>query len=181
MTALLRWTTAAMCLIIGAGVACAPFTSPGTDPRAVGPAVAVGLVGVAVLGLGVAGWTQAVGGATVLLAAGYGISLVGRGTRFDNGVLVIAPALLLVTEIAYWSLDARLLGAEADWPRRAARTLAEAAAALLAAGGIQAAVALPSARGVGLSALGVAAAVGVLAVADRLGRRARAEDPAPGR
>ncbi len=181
MTALLRWVTAAMCLVVATGVACAPLTSPATDSSAVGPAVVIGLAGVAVLIVGLAGWTPAVGGGAVLLGAGYGISLLGRGGAFDNGVLVIAPALLLVTEIGYWSLDARIRGAEADWTRRATRVLALAAAALLAAGGIQAAVALPPARGVGLSALGVAAAIGILAVADRLGRRARADDPAPGR
>lgn len=181
MTVPLRWAAATVAVMLAAAVACAPLTSPATAAAAVGPAVAIGLAGVAVLFAGLAGWAPAVGGSALLLGAGYGISLIGRGGVFDSGALFVAPALLLVTELGYWSLDARVRGSRADWTRRASLLAALAAAALIAAGAIQAAVALPAARGFGLSTVGVGAAIGVLVIAERLARRAPAEDPAPGR
>jgi hypothetical protein len=181
MTAALRGTTAAVSVGLAVAVAGAPLSSPATDHRAVAPAVVVGLVGVAALVVGLLGWAPAVGAAVLLLGGGYGISLIGRGGVFDSGAVFIAAALLLVTETAYWSLDARVRGADDDWPRRAVTVAASAAAGLVAAAAVQAAVTLPAAGGLGLSAAGVAAAVGVLVLADRLARRRPADDPATSR
>jgi hypothetical protein len=181
MTTPLRWTTAAVSVGLAATVACAPLSSPATDHRAVTPAVAIGVAAVVVLMIGLLGWTPAVGGAVLLLGAGYGISLIGRGGLFDSGAVFVAATLLLITETGYWSLDARLRGAEADWRRRAVMVVASGGAGLVAAGAVQAAVTLPAVGGLGLSAAGVAAAVGVLVIADRLARRRPADDPATGR
>jgi hypothetical protein len=179
-TVSLRWATAAVCVALAVSVACVPLTSPATAAGAVGPAAGVGLAGVVLLLAGLAGWSPGIGGSVALMGTGYGISLVGHGGVFDRGALFVAPAILLIAELGYWSLDARVVGAGDGWARRAALVAAEAVAALIAAGAVGAAVALPAARGFGLSAMGVAAAVGVLAIASRMGRPA-VEDPAPPR
>ena len=181
MTAALRWSTASVCLLLAVSVACVPLTSPATATAAVGPAVGVGLAGVALLALSLAGWTTGIGPSVVLVAAGYGVSLIGHGSAFDTGVVLVAPAVVIVAELAYWSLDARTPGAEAVWARRAGLLAAQAAVAVIAAAAVEAAVALPSARGFGLSAAGVGGAIGILVIAGRVGRPSRAKDPASGR
>jgi hypothetical protein len=175
MSSVLRWTTAALDLLVAAAVACAPLTATAIDRRAVGPSVALSLIGVGVLTAGLAGLASAIGSGTLFLGAGYGLSLIGRGGAFDSGVLFVAPALLLVSELAYWSLDARIAGAGTDWTRRLGMVAAMAGAGLVAAAAIQATVSLPSVRGIALTAAGVAAAVGVLLIADRLARRSAAD------
>jgi hypothetical protein len=177
----LRAATAAVCLAVATAVACAPLTSTATDSRAVGPAVALGLAGVAAVAVGLLGWASAVGAGAFLLGAGYGVSLVGHGDSVDSGVVFIAAALLLVTEMGYWSLDARVTGSAAAWPSRAAHVAAFTGAGALAAGAVQAAVALPPARGLALTAAGVLGAVGVLLIVDRLARRGPPGDTAESR
>jgi len=108
------------------------------------------------------------------LGAGYALSLVGGGSGVDEGVPLVAVALLLCAELAVWSLDERP-GISAERPVVAGRVVGLvllALASLAAATLIAALTAAPVGGGLAWTVLGAAAAVLTVGVAARLARGA---------
>jgi hypothetical protein len=167
----LRLTTAGACLAVAVAVALAPLVSPATDARAVGPAVGLGLGGAALAAIGLIGWAPGLAWGAGALGAGYGVSLIGRGGTFDGGAVLVAPALLLVTELGYWSLDARVPGSAAVRARRMGLVTGGVVLALVGAATVAVGMELPPMTGLALSAAGIAAVVGAAALALLLARR----------
>jgi len=140
-----------------------------------GPLVGlVGLLAVLLLVLALLGrysgllpWVLAVAGAQ------YTTFLVIRESSIDGYAPIFGAGLLLVAELAYWSIERRVPGppGEGLTSRRGSLLIA----ACIAAGGIGGlilAMAELSVRGgLWLEALGVAAAVGAIAVLARLARQ----------
>lgn len=84
-----------------AGLALAAALAAGDVPLAAG---AIGGSGAVVLTLGVAGrFGAAVTVGLALLGAGYAVSLIGRDIAPGAGL--VAAALLVVAELAYWSVE----------------------------------------------------------------------------
>lgn len=104
--------------------------------------------------------------AVVALGAGYGISLGIQGGTLDGRAPVLAAALFLLAELAYWSLELR--EAVADEPgtylRRIGLLSALALGALAVGAGLLAIVDAGERGGVSLEALGAFAAVAALAI-----------------
>jgi hypothetical protein len=108
----------------------------------------------------------------VLLGIAYAIPLFVRGSGIDEGAPLVGAGLLLCSELAAWSFDER-------WRITAERAVVAArgtAVALLvlgalgASGLVLALAAAPIGGGLAWTALGAAAAVGVVGLAARLGR-----------
>ena len=134
---------------------------------------AVGLLGVLLLLVALAGQLPAVvAWAVALLGAAYATALLLRGGTIDGLAPVVAVGLLLTAELAYWSLEPHL-PSDRGIARRRAQRLALLA---LVGGGVSALVLAASEAagrgGLGLEALGVAAAAGALAVVAWLSRSA---------
>jgi hypothetical protein len=113
------------------------------------------------------GWTIVLGGLA------YAIAFLAHGTHVDEVAPLVGAGLLLSSELATWSVDAR-------WPVAADRAVVVSRAiavcglclAGLAAGALVVGLtAAPVGGGVAWTALGAAAAVLVVAVAARLARR----------
>jgi hypothetical protein len=141
--------------------------------------VAPGAIAVLVLALALwRGWTTAVAWALVLLACGYALSLSLGPERatIDAAAPVIAAGLLLVAELAYWSLELRDPGRwEGPLLARRLAVLGTLALVSLALGSVVVVfTTLETGSGVGLTLLGVAAAVATLAILAGLARRAAA-------
>jgi cytochrome c oxidase assembly factor CtaG len=121
----------------------------------------------------VVGWPLPIGAALLLLAAQYAAALALLDAAVDAGAPLYAAGLLLVGELSYWSLELRAPGREET--RVLARRLVLLAALALVAGALGVSVlALTSASvggGVVWDSVGIAAAVGVLAIIARLARR----------
>jgi hypothetical protein len=132
-------------------------------------ALAFGLLAVCL----VVGWPLPIGAALLLLAAQYAAALALLDAAVDAGAPLYAAGLLLVGELSYWSLELRAPGREET--RVLARRLVLLAALALVAGALGVSViALTSASvggGVVWDSVGIAAAVGVLAIIARLARR----------
>jgi hypothetical protein len=111
--------------------------------------------------------------ALALAGAEYGVFLVIREESIDGWAPVYGAGLLLVAELAYWSLERRVPG-----PPREGLTFRRATlvtAGCVGAGGIGGLILaigeLSVQGGLWLEALGVAAAVGSIALLARLARQ----------
>ena len=111
--------------------------------------------------------------ALVLVAAGYAVFLAARDSdSLDAAAPLVGCALLLVAELAYWSVELATAG-RAERPvllRRVAALLGLAGAALVLGSAALAAAALPLGGGLTWDLVGVAAAAAALAVIARLAR-----------
>ncbi len=107
-----------------------------------------------------------------LLGAEYATALLLRGGTIDPFAPVVAVGLLLVAELAYWSLEPHLAGDRGIARRRVQRLVLLA----LVTGGVSAIVLAASEAagrgGLGLEAIGVAAAAAALAIVALLARSA---------
>lgn len=111
--------------------------------------------------------------AVLALGAGYGISLGVEGGTLDGRAPVLAAALFLLAELAYWSLE--LHEAVADeagaYLRRIGLLSALALGALAVGAGLLAVVDAGDRGGLALEALGAFAAVAALAIVALATRR----------
>ena len=149
--------------------AAAVLASP--DPRAL-----AGAAGVMVLGGGLLlGRARPLPFGLALLGASYVVAVLGRPAGLDPLAPAFGAALLLVAELAYWSLDVRV-PARRDpglQRRRALRVAGLVGAAFLLDACVVLGAALGGLAGGGLllSLLGMAAAVGTLSLAAALAWR----------
>jgi hypothetical protein len=109
--------------------------------------------------------SYAIGLALAALGGTYAVLFAAEGARLDRLAPVYAAGLLLVAELAFWSIESRV-PAWSDpelliW-RLARRALAWAVAAVLGAVVVADAAAATGGGGLVLEALGVAAAIGAL-------------------
>lgn len=113
----------------------------------------------------VLGWTLLVPAAVALAGAMYGIQLALDAEPLDTVAPVIAAALVLTAELAYWSLEERehLPGDAGDGLRHAAFVAVLGIAALLLGGALLALVDRVRAESAALDVLGAIAAAAVLA------------------
>ena len=131
-----------------------------------GPAGAIGLVGTAALAVGVGlrrGTPVAAG--LALVGVAYGVSLVGQG--LDGTASLFAGGLVLVAELAYWSIEpgAAVRVGRTATARRAAFALALAVGSSVLGGLLLAAGATPLRGDTAFGVLGVAALLLVAAIA----------------
>ena len=138
-----------------------------------GLAAGVGLLGALILVVAlVARFPGLVAWAVALLGAGYSAALLLEGGTIDAGAPLYAVGLLLLAELAYWSLELHLPSDPGITARRVGRLVLIA----LVAGGVSALVLaaseLAAEGGLGLEALGVAAAGAALALVALLARSA---------
>jgi hypothetical protein len=143
------------------------------------PLVAAAPGALALLLLGVAlwrGWPTFVAWALALLATGYALALALGPERatLDAAAPVVAAALLVVAELAYWSLELRDPGRwEGPLLARRLGMLGVLALVSLALGSVVVVFTTVEIEGgIGLTALGVGAAVATLAILAGLARRA---------
>jgi hypothetical protein len=139
--------------------------------------LALGAAAVATLLAALArGIAPAVPVAVAGLAAAWTVSAWSRGSEAPDATIAVAAAVFLATELAYWSLEQV---AVADEPELAARRVAglalRVAAALALAAFLLAALGLHAHGGLALEAVGVGAAVGLLALVFVLARADSAE------
>jgi hypothetical protein len=139
-----------------------------------GPLVgAIGLVAVLFLVIALVGRKEGLlPWAFVLAGAEYAVFLVIREGSIDGWAPIYGAGLLLVAELAYWSIERRVPGSPGEGLtfRRATLVVAVCVGAG-GVGGLILAIAELSVRGgLWLEALGVAAAVGALALLARLAR-----------
>ena len=132
----------------------------------------LGVAGVVLVVLAVAlGRAGLVGPGLVVMLAGYAASVVARDSAaLDAAAPVVGGTLLVVAELAYWSIE--LKGKEPEdrsvVVRRLATLAALTAGALALGAGVLAATALPLGGGLVWNVVGVAAAVAALALIARL-------------
>ena len=114
--------------------------------------------------------------ALLALGGGYATLLGLEGGALDERAPVVAAALFLVAELAYWSLELREAVADeaGAYVRLVALLAALALGALAVGAGLLAVVDAGGSSGVGLEALGAVAAVAALAIV-ALGARRRTE------
>jgi hypothetical protein len=115
--------------------------------------------------------------ALVLVAAGYAATLTARDANaLDPAAPLVACALLLVAELAYWSVELASSGRAESRVllRRLAALLGLAAAALALAAGVLAATAMPFGGGLAWNLVGMTAAAGAIALIAELARRSGA-------
>ena len=134
---------------------------------------ALGSSAVLLLALGLLGRAStAVAGALVLVGAAYALSAWTHGRAVGGAAALVAVGVLLAAELAYWSLEHGGVTTEGEvvW-RRLAGVFGLAAVALVLSSSLLVAVELRTGGGAALEALGVAAAVGVVAVLVALAHR----------
>jgi hypothetical protein len=133
-------------------------------------AAAAGLVALA-LAL-VSGWPAPIPWAVVSLGASYAVSLHGQ-QAIDGRAPVVGGLLVLVAELAYWSLERRTpVGDEAGLHlRRAVSVLATTLGATAVAAALLAVTSLPLGGSVTWDAFGLAAAAGAVATLALLSQR----------
>lgn len=111
------------------------------------------------------------------LGGEYGVLFAAEGRALDELTPVYAGAFVLVAELAFWSIERRVPA----WsePALVERSLVRLAATCLGAAGVAALVMVAAAAagggGIALEAIGVAAAIGALALVAVLVRRSAAE------
>jgi hypothetical protein len=152
-----------------AGVHAATLARPeAREPLAVAGAATCAAVVIAAT----AAWPRVVGAAVVALAAGYAIGL-GLHTGPDPLAPVEAALLLAAWELGHWACEVHApAGTDAGWLRDRLLQLATGLAGAMVVGWIALAPGgAGRTGGLALTGLGVAAAVGVLALAARLARR----------
>jgi hypothetical protein len=132
---------------------------------------------VALVGGIVLGWTPLVPAAAALAGGLYGVELAIADAPLDAAAPAVVAALLLCTELAYWSLEERTRwrGDAGDGLRRVAVVALLGVAAFLVAGLLLALVDAVRARGLALDLLGAAAAAAVLGMVMLLAGRDRRE------
>ncbi|HKX47207.1 MAG TPA: hypothetical protein VJM06_00955 [Gaiellaceae bacterium] len=113
----------------------------------------------------VLGWSPLIPVAAALAGGLYGVELAISDAPLDAAAAGIAAALLLCTELAYWSREERTrwLGDPGDGLRRAAMVALLGAGAFFVSASLLALVDAVRARGLALDLLGAIAAVTVLA------------------
>ena len=155
--------TGATALVIGVVLAAVPLSAG----RAVGGLQAIaGLAGLIALLVGLAGWPAGFGLSVAALASGYTLGVAGR-VGADPTAPVEAAGLVLMAELAVWSLEARSLAPDTRevlaWRLR---RLAVVVAGTITLGALVVAVSdLPAHSGAPLGAVGAASAVAVLSLA----------------
>jgi len=136
--------------------------------------VGLGVAACVLLALALAvGWASLVPWPLVLLGGAYAWSV--GGGEVDQWSPLYAAALLAVAELSYWSLElrGRVEDAERLNERRAGLIVALALGTIACGGVVLAATSLRIGEGVAVDLLGVAAAVGALAVVASLARAKR--------
>jgi len=143
------------------------------------PAWAVGLLGavcaVVLAAALLAGWPSLVAPAAAALGAGYAVVVAANGGSLDLAAPLVAVALLLVCELAYWSHELR--ATSPDEP--GARALHAAWLALLALGSLVPGAALlvlagaAQVSGIAVETAGALAAVAAVAAVVMLARGTR--------
>jgi hypothetical protein len=109
--------------------------------------------------------------AIALLGAGYALALVGHGDTVDDGVLLVAPALLLVAELGYRSLEPRGIRPERSLVAGDAGVLAALlGGSVVTAGAVLATTTLDVGGRSVLVGAGVVAAAGALTLTASLAR-----------
>jgi hypothetical protein len=107
----------------------------------------------------------------ISLGIAYTVSLVLRGSGVDGGAPLVAAALLLSAELAAWSIDEQFaIPAERAVVVARASALAALVLGSLVVATLVVALSLAPASGLAWTALGAAAAVGVVGLAVRLAR-----------
>ena len=163
--------------MVAVGAAAGLATYPAAQDIRLQP-VSLGLavLGVVLLVFGLVARSSAgIGFALVSLGATYGVLFTAEGSRLDRLAPVYAAGLLLVAELAFWSVESRV-PAWSDpelviW-RLARLALACAGAAVLGAIVIADASAGTGGGGLVLETLGVAAVIGAIVLVTALVRRA---------
>jgi hypothetical protein len=160
-----RVVTAALSLL-GAGLLTA-WTLLGIDSQVVLAIAAVAaLPGIVALAVAlVSGWAAPIPLTVVSLGASYAVSLHGHRT-IDGRAPLVGAALLLVAELAYWSLERRThVGDEAGLHlRRAVSILVMTFGSAAVAAILLAATSVPLGGSVTWDAFGLAAAAGAVAI-----------------
>jgi len=135
-----------------------------SDVRAVGARVAA-LALLALLAALVLGWSPLVPVALLLAGGLYGAQLAIDDAPLDAAAPVVAAALLVAAELAYWSLEERerIPGDPGSSLGRAALVAGIGAAALVVSALLLALVDVVSARGLAFDLVGAAAAAAALA------------------
>jgi hypothetical protein len=114
--------------------------------------------------------------ALVGLGAAWTLAAWSRGGKVPDGTIVVAAGIFAVAELAYWSLEQV---PASDEPELAARRLGglavRVAAAFVLAAILVAALGLHAGGGLALETVGVAAAVGVVALTFALARAESSE------
>ena len=130
------------------------------------------------------GWASAVAWTLALVAALYatGLAAAEGEAVLDSAAPLFAAGLLVVGELAYWSLDLRLPGHdERDlMTRRLTALVALAFVSVALAALVVVVSAFPLGGGVGWRVVGVAAAAATLAIVARLARQGAARRDASG-
>jgi len=158
-----RLVTGATAPVIGVVLAAVPLSAG----RAVGGLQAIaGLAGLIALLVGLAGWPAGIGLSVAALATGYTLGVAGR-VGADPTAPVEAAGLVLMAELAVWSLEARSLAPDTRevlaWRLR---RLAVVVAGTITLGALVVAVSdLRAHSGAPLGAVGAASAVAVLSLA----------------
>jgi hypothetical protein len=152
-----------MALVVGLVLAAAPLSSG--RPVAGLQAIA-GLAGLMTLLAGLAGWPAGIGLSVAALATAYTLAVAGR-IGADPTAPVEAAGLVLMAELALWSLEARSLAPDnrevLAWRLR---RLAVIVGGTITLGAVVVAVSdLPAHSSAPLGAVGAASAVAVLSVA----------------
>jgi hypothetical protein len=141
--------------------------------------LAVGGLGLVVLlgGL-VLRWSGALAVGVALLGAQQAVRLELGPDRLDTWIPLVAGALLLVAELAWWSIEARVPAWSAPWlpGRRLVTILVSCAGATAVAGVVAVAGGAQLAGGFGLELLGIAAAAAAVAVVAFVARSKSAVD-----
>jgi hypothetical protein len=155
--------TGATALFIGLILTAIPLTA---DRSVAGLQLLAGLAGLITLLAGLAGWPAGIGLSVAGLATAYTLGVAGR-IGADPTAPVEAAALVLMAELAVWSLEARSLapdtGEVTAWRLR---RLAAIVAGTITLGAIVVGVSdLPAKSGAPFEAVGVAGAIAVFALA----------------
>jgi hypothetical protein len=140
------------------------MTRGGDDFQAVG--TRVGAVAFLVLVAGIVlGWSPLIPVAASIAGGLYGVELAISDAPLDAAAAGVAAALVLCTELAYWSREERTrwLGDAGDGLRHAAMVALLGAGAFFVSASLLALVDAVRARGLALDLLGAIAAVTVLA------------------
>jgi hypothetical protein len=164
--------TGAVAVLAAVGLAAYPAAQ---DIRLQPLSLALAVVGVFVLALGVlARWPAAIGFGLVSLGGTYAVLFAAEGSRLDRLAPGYAAGLLLVAELAFWSIESRVPAWSdpelAIW-RLARLGLACAGAAVLGAVVIADSAAATGGGGLLMETLGVVAAIGAIALVAVLARR----------
>jgi hypothetical protein len=142
-------------------------------------ALAAGALAMSLLAVGLAARSgPLLGWGLAALGGEYGVLFTAEGRALDELTPLYAGALVLVAELAFWSIERRV----SAWsePTLVERRLARLATTTIGAAGVAAVVIVAAAAssgggGIALEAIGVAAAIGALALVAVLVQRSAAE------